>query len=519
MNYDPDAIVPRGDVAGDQFAKTTSKSFKWTMGGQWVTFVVQLVTGALIVRIVGPEVFGIVALATAFAMFADQFKALGLSQAVIQREKLTYGELNTLFWANAAVGGLLAAAMAVLGPLLAVTKSEPMLIPICLLLGISYLFTGFEVQPAALLARQMRFKEISIRNMAARIVASILALVIAYMTKDQPDLLYLGPVMALVLYSVFSAFFIWVAVKWRPTLPRNVSKAKDAIVFGLQIQTGELFNVASRATDYILLSYVAGDVATGLYRRAYDAMMTPIRQIKTPIGSVAQPLMASVRREPDRYSGVYVSVTSGLMHIGAPALVGMIVFATPVVLLYAGDAFLDAVPMLQWLAVAGLVQLASSTCGWLLTTREMSREYIRMSMWAAIFTIVAFIIGVFAGGALGVSVAYAVSQAIMFPVILHYCIQGTDLTLRRIGEALWRPVVVALMVAPPLVIARLISSDWPSWASLLFGMVIGAAAWGAALYFWKAARAEVMAIVGLARKKKASASAQPAAPAPAGPAR
>lgn len=500
--YHDDEIVPRGDVAGAKLASRTRTSFQWTMGGQWVSFVVQFVTGLIIAREVGAEVIGVVTIAYAFAMYADQLKSLGLSQAVIQRSNLTYGDLNALFWANTAVGVVLALVMSLLGPLLALAKDKPELVPICLLLGLSYIFSALEVQPAALLSRQLRFKHISVRNTAARIIASAIALVVVY-TVTEPEYRYLSPVLVLVLYSFFSSLFVWLATDWRPGLPRNLTKSREAIAFGLHIQTGELFNVTARSADYMLIGFLPGGAtALGLYRKAYDTMMTPIRQIKSPMGSVVQPLMASVRDDARRYSKLYLSVISGLSHIAAPGLVGLIIFAEPTMVFLLTDEFRDAAPMLQWLCVAGIAQLVTSTAGWLLTTRERAKEYARMSMWLGIFTVVTFVAGL-PWGAYGVAVAYGVGQVVAAPFMFHYCASGSGVTLRSIGGALYRPLAVAAMVGAPMVVTRYFVEDFVSGWQVLIGVVVALATWALVLWVWKSARLEMERLVGITRNRNA----------------
>lgn len=497
--FAPDDIVPRGDVSGKKLQKRAKSSLAWTMGGQWVSYAVQILTGILLAQKLGPSLWGLVGLALAFTMFADQFKSLGLSQAVIQREKLTYSDVNALFWVNVCVGLALTCIVAILAPIIAWSKDDPRLLAILLGLSLSYLFAGLEVQPAALLARQLQFKTIGIRNTLARVAASIIALVVAFGFDSG----YWAPVVLQVSYTALSALFVWIVMPWRPGLPRNIGKAAESIKFGLRIQAGELFNVLSRNADYLLIGYLVGLPALGLYRGAYNLMLAPIRQIKTPLGTVVQPLMASVRSDPARYRSVYLSTVSGMSHIGMPLLVGLAVFAEPIILLTLGDAFAEAAVIFQFLAIAGVLQLVTTTSGWLLTTREKGAEYAKMSMVTGLLTVLSFVLGL-PWGAAGVAAAYAIGQLAMAPWQFKYCLKGSGITLKDVGFAMLRPIAAATFVALPMFGMKFLLADTHSGLTVLVAVLTGIVAWVTVLWAWPGARREVQTLVGLARRREAS---------------
>lgn len=495
--FAPDQIVPRGDVSGNKLQKRAKSSLLWTMGGQWISYAMQIVTGILLFKELGPTLMGLVGIALAFSMFADQFKSLGLSQAVIQRSQLTYADVNALFWVNAMAGMVLAGIMAAAAPIVAWSKDDPRLLGIMLGLSLSYIFAGLEVQPAALLARQLQFKTIGIRNTLARLFASIIALVVAFGFNGG----YWAPVVLQVAYAALSALLVWALMPWRPSWPRGLGRAAEPIKFGLRIQAGEFFNVLSRNADYLLIGYVAGPLALGLYRGAYNLMLAPIRQIKTPLGTVVQPLMASVRTEKDRYRAVYLATVSGMAHIGMPLLVGLALFAEPIILATLGEEYRDAAVMFQFLSIAGVLQLVTTTSGWLLTTRELGKKYARMSMVTGLVTVGTFVVGI-PWGAVGVAAAYAAGQLVIAPFQFRYCLAGSGITLVDVLSAMVRPLCVALLVTGPLVAIRWWLVDEPSWVSVCVAIPCGVVAWLGVLKVWSGARAEVMQLIGMAKKRE-----------------
>src|SRR5918996_6154462 len=72
-------------------------------GSQAITFIIFL----LLTRLLKPQVFGIVGLATVFLSFIQIFTDQGFLGAIIQRRHLEPEHLDTAFWVNLTIGVLL----------------------------------------------------------------------------------------------------------------------------------------------------------------------------------------------------------------------------------------------------------------------------------------------------------------------------------------------------------------------------------------------------------------------------
>lgn len=497
-HFQPDDIVPRKDLRGHKLGAATQKSLVWTFGGQWVNFGLQMVASLIFFRILGKEAVGLVAMALVVTAIADQFKSVGLSQAVIQRDDLTYRQLNALFWANGAVGLVLAVVVSACAPLVALVNKnpEPALEPIIVVFGLSYIVTGFAVQANALMARQLRFKELSLRDTASRVL-SVLTAFIAYWLGAG----YWSLVIMHVTMQVYSALLVWLAVSWRPTRPGGFADSKHLLRFGVGIQIGDLFNVLSRQVDNFLVGSTLGAGALGVYKQSYSTVMMPIRQMKAPVGAAMQPLMAGTRNEPERYAHLYLSTIRGLSHVGVPLLAGLVVFAEPIVELLLGRGAMEAVPVFRWLAIAAVTQLVASTAGWLLVTTEQSRRYAHMSIATSVATIVSFFAGL-SWGITGVAACYAIGQVIIAIPLFFYCAHGTPVRASQIFSSFVRPLIVGTTIIAVLLVLRVGIIGWPYFFSVPTAAAVTLVTWAAILWLWKEAQGDVAGLLAVVRKKK-----------------
>ena len=85
------------------------KGFAWNMlqgtGTQIISFVVFLV----LARLLDPENFGLVAMATVALAFFRIFKEFGFAAAIVQRENLENGHIDTAFWTDIFVNTIIMA--------------------------------------------------------------------------------------------------------------------------------------------------------------------------------------------------------------------------------------------------------------------------------------------------------------------------------------------------------------------------------------------------------------------------
>ncbi|WP_083460374.1 lipopolysaccharide biosynthesis protein [Jiangella muralis] len=495
-----DAGLERSATSG----KKVGHGLKWTMVGEWLGYVLQIITIAILSRQLTPEIFGVMAMALTLTVIVDQLRSLGLSQAVIQREDLTWPQVNALFWINAAFGVLLAGVVAATGPLLAAFYDEPQLTEICVVLGVSYLFAGLATQHGALLNRSMDFKKLASRNMIARFVSSLAAIAAAFAGLGVWAL-----VLQQVLYVVLSAVFVWLAADMRFTRPAPLRDTLHLVWFGSQVMLSNLLHSISRQADNIIIGRVLGAGALGLYTRAYALLTLPLRQIKNPISAVMVPTLSALQGEPRRYRRAYSRAINGLAHAGMPAVIVLAVAAPQVIEVFLGSQWTQAATIFQLLALTSLIQLISTTAGWLFVTFGRGAAAATWAAVNAVGTIGAFLIGV-QWGVEGVAAAYTISQVVLtWPGFIVAC-RNTPVRPADALVAVLRPLAVsAAVLAAAAGMQYVLPESWPAPTGLILILVAAGLAWLAALIAWPRARDEVVDLYLTIRGRKVRHDRQP----------
>jgi O-antigen/teichoic acid export membrane protein len=207
--------------------------------GRMMNGVLQFATTVVLARLLVPEDFGVVAIAAAVTSFGPSLIDFGLTDATVQRPKITPGEVSAMFWLSLGMSSLMALLLVLGSPFLASMYGQPSLAAITAMMGLDLVFYGLSLQHLALLRRGMRFNEIVMIEIGAYIVGAVVAICIA---KNG------GRYWALIARPLVTSFCMavgaWICCDWRPGFPTFNAAVKSMVKFGMHV-TG--FSIRSAA--------------------------------------------------------------------------------------------------------------------------------------------------------------------------------------------------------------------------------------------------------------------------------
>lgn len=470
-----------------------------TVGAQVVSFILNIGSTVLLARLLLPADYGLVAMVTSFTGFVLMFKDLGLTQAVIQRDKITQQEVSMVFWVNVYVSIILAILVAAMGPVLVWFYNEPQLLPITLAYATVAILGGISAQHAALLNRQMKFVILSRITILSSFISLLVGLVLAW---------YNFGYWAVVSISVVSVFvqtiLLWLFCSWRPVYLSINSSIRSYITFGAGVTGFNIVNYFSRNLDNILIGKFIGASPLGLYSKAYQLLMLPISQLRDPLNAVGTPAMSALLKEPDKYRNYYKEYVFLLSFFSMPIVVFLFVCSRPIILLILGENWIEASAIFQLLAITALIQPIASTRGMVMLTSGLSNRYFWWGVYNAIAVIIAFFIGVNWGIA-GIAIAYAiVNYGILVPS-LQYCFKGTHVSIRDFFQAALFPFIISLLSGIGAYFVYRYAIDYASFIQVVLCFfvygILYISMWGV----FPETRKRLMGIIGIAKtilKKK-----------------
>ena len=409
-----------------------------------------LQVGALVVmaRLLSPEDFGLVAMVTAVIGIADIVRDFGLSVATMRAPSLSSAQRTNLFWANVLLGLACTILALLLTPLIAALYDEPRLIQVVLVSAWVFAVSGFTTQFRAGLARQMRFKAMAGIDVSAQAMSLVVGIALAAGGAGYWALV--GQQLASV---VFTAAATSRLAGWWPGWPRRDVSIREFLSFGGGVLGTQAIGFLTKNVDSVVIGAALGPGVLGLYDRAYQTMMLPLRNLNAPLTQVAVPVLAKVQDDRQRLLSSLLTAQMVGCYVTATLYAVTVGLASPVVDVLLGDRWADAAPLLAVLAVGGMFRATGQVAYWGYLATGASGPLFRQLIVTGSIT-VALMLGGVLGGAIGVAAGHSVGAVVAW------------------WGAIWHFGRVSSLDTGPLVTQSL-------RALLLVGVPCGAAAHGA----------------------------------------
>ena len=324
-------------------------------GGQAISFASTL----LLVRVLEPAAFGIVALALGLIAVLSHVQESGVGAALINRR----GEIRTAAGSalvfSAAAGFTLAVFVAVLAPLYAGIARTPDATPFIRALALMLAIRGLAVIPSALLERNLDFKSRTKAELAGNIVQAGVAVALAFAGAGAWSLVagHLAGNGALLL-------LMWLLVPWRPS-PLDVSlrSIRELLRYGRHVSGANVLAIVSEQLPYTLLARSATTAGVGYFAVAVRLADTPNTLIGNVVGRAMFSFYSRLQDNLEAVRSAYVENLQRTVLFGLPLNVGLAIATEPVVLGVLGAQWEGAIEPLRLLTAVNFLRLVAAPGG------------------------------------------------------------------------------------------------------------------------------------------------------------
>lgn len=397
-----------------------------TIGAQLVRILIQVVSVVVLARLLTPTDYGLLAMVLAIIGVGEIFRDFGLSSAAIQARDLSRGQRDNLWWINSGIGVVLAGLVFVAAWPLAAVFGHDELIPIAHALSITFVINGLATQYRADLTRDLRFVALATADVAAPAIALVVAIGGALLGWGYWALVAQQILQTLVLLVMAASFAGWI-----PRLPRRDAPMRDLLRFGWNMVASQMVGYVSNNVDTFLVGVRFGAGSLGIYNRAFQLLMTPLNQIRSPLTTVALPVLSRLATDERRFADF---VARGQLALGYTLVAGLGLVASaavPITDVFLGERWEGVAPILRLLAIAGIFQTLAFVGYWVYVSRGLTGDLFRYSLVSATIKIACILIGS-TGGVLGIAIGYAVAPALSWPISIWWLSRRAPIPTRRL---------------------------------------------------------------------------------------
>lgn len=446
------AAAPGGGVPAGLGA-TAVRGVIWaasvTIANRGVSILAQLVLAAVL----APSEFGTFAKALFFSGLISQALAPAVDQFLVSRSKEFDRFAGPAFWLAAACGATSVGLHALLAPVAAYVQKNDALLYILPLLGVSNLLATCLSAATARLSIALRFRELAALGLISAVAIQALS-VIGALAKF--GVLALVLPMILVNGAVLAYYLSRGAMPglWRSPF----GEWREILASSTRLMGVRLLQSAVAQGDYFILGLFAGDATVGVYYIAFNLAEQVARLLGASVSGVLTPALAHIQDDPPRARAAVLNASRLLSVVVTPMSVCQILFAWPVLYAMFGEKYLAAVPLIQIMSAATIVNVPAWPAVAAMTAAGRFGELLRMLVVTVVIFGVLLTMGAMMGHQLNGDPGAAVGTAAGYASFsLAATVLGLLVALRS-ARAAWellrqtvRPAAACAVAAVPIV--------------------------------------------------------------------
>lgn len=476
--------------------KDVLHSLKWLAGARLAGQIIAWMITLVVIRILKPSDYGLMAIAEVLIGFATLFQELGLYSAMVQKRDLTDRQVEQAFGFLILVNSGIYILVFAIAPLLASFFGDPRLTNIVRVLGIQFPLASVGVVQDAMLSRSMRFKQKSLANLVIGLSNGITTLGFALAGAG---------VWALVFGSLAGAAIRPIALSlaarhWcRPRFSRD--GMSDMLRFGSFVTISRLLWYVYSRSDVFIIGKLLGKELLGFYSIAMQLASLPIQKVAEMLDQVGFAAYSSVQHDLAAIRCHFLKVIRILSFISFPVFWGISSISPDLVMVVLGSRWEKAIIPLQLLGLVGPIRMIGHGSGSALTAIGKPHIGTLSPLIALIIMPPAFFIGTYYGGLVGASLAWVIGYPILVLARIPFTLPPLGLNTRKYLGAMVGPAAGGAVMYLTVILAR------GTIARPLLGPASGMAlliAIGALVYpvfMWLFWRRNFMEVVDLLRRK------------------
>lgn len=441
-----------------QTAKTKT-GIKWSVVDQVVRQFITLVISGVLSRLLTPAEYGLLGMVTVAIGFLQVFKDMGLGSSIIQKQGISSEEQSTIFWLNVAIGVALTLLLLLTAPWIAGFFKEPQLTPLIRVMSLNFVIGSMAIVPDALIQKAIDFKSYFYRNLGTVVAGGLLGIGLAY--KGFGVWALVGQSLLTTLAGLIISFRM---VQWRPQYIFNKNSLKSHLRFSLPLLGDSSINYWVRNIDNLLVGKFLGAIPLGIYTRAYNLMLLPVRQISGTLTRVMFPSFAIIQHDIAKMWEQYSKIMSLIAMITFPLMAFLGIYAREIILIVYGRGWMEVVPLFKILSFLGAVQSIGVLSGSVYYATGRTLLMFRIGIISRVLMITGIVVGLFYGNLTGMVWGYVSSSVIAFTIEVYYvCI-----VLQNKTSAFFKNIAPEFFAALLFLFVLILAKHWQSgWENSL----------------------------------------------------
>ncbi len=448
--------------------KQVFSAIRWTAGARAVSQVITWAITLVVIRLLTPGDYGLLAMASIFLGFMVTLADAGMGPFLIQRSELTGRIIKQMFGVVLLVYLALAVLLALIAPLIARFFEEPRLVPIARVLSLHLVLGSLAVVPDAVLQRTLQFRNRSLLELGAAVFGSLTTLGLA-VTGSGVWALVIGTLATQAVrtlgVNVFARTLAWPELSWL--------NARALLKVGSQTSASGFLSFLLLQSDSFIAGRWLGKDLLGAYSVAMHLASLPNQRISALIGQIAFPAFSRMQHDTRMVASYVLMGVRILSMFSFPIFWGLSCVAAEFVHSILGPKWLASIIPLQAICLVMPLRTINTFVPNAIQGLGRFDVALKNVLLSLVILVVAFMVGI-QWGLTGLCLAWLVGLPIASLVTMRTSMKTLGTPLSLLFLAMLRPAIAAFLMSCMIWLCRsTVLSSIPDLPKLALSIIVG----------------------------------------------
>jgi len=336
---------------GKQKKSKNKTALLWDLSGAFVKQFASLFISILLARLLGPNKFGIIAMAMVVVNISSVVTDVGFSNALIQQQKTKHIAFSSVFYMNTGIALIISCIILLIRPYVAIYFEEPKLQAImCYLAVIPPISAAGSVQ-SAILTKKIDFKTLTLKDMLATTIGGLLGVIAAFSGFGVYSL-----VLQHIAMVVIGTSMLWYFTKWRPKWEFSILEIRKLFSYSSYLFLDNLIRRIFINIDTIFIGKAFSPLTLGVYNRAQSLKSQVDNYTTKSLSKVIFPVLTNLQYNDKTFRKTYhraFNILGGLIIL----LIAPLYFLANIIIInLLGEEWFDSILLFEIIILATIVR-------------------------------------------------------------------------------------------------------------------------------------------------------------------
>jgi O-antigen/teichoic acid export membrane protein len=428
-----------------------AKGAVWTVLMRLTVRSIGLLSTVVLARLLLPADFGLVVLASMLVGFVDLATEFEFGTYLIRAQDIDRTYYDTAWTLSLLRGVLIAVVLAVSARAAADFFAETRLQNVLYALALTSVIAGLANIGIVDFQKSLNFDRDFRLTVQTKVISFAVTVLLAVLLRN-----YWALVIGILCGRAAALLLGYAMHPYRPRL--SFARTRTILRFSKWVLANNLLYYAQRQGYAFVLGKILNSASVGLYSFAREVSALATSELVVPIGRVMLPGLSALEKEPAAMRRTFLDGLAMIVMLALPLGVGIALTADPLVRVAMGPNWVDAIPVLQILAVVGVARVLTANSDPQLLALNMPHLTTVLACFGAVVGILSMLWAASLWGLVGA--AWATSVTAILQMLLNYAIiwRATGISPKAVGVVVWRAVAACLAMSGAVLI---LLESWP----------------------------------------------------------